>query len=119
MTTLLDKKQSVIGKVQDLDEATPDQVPAPKEPATRSQIERACTISGYSNHQRHGRQDHKRRRETVMPKALLVEPFAARMRSMSATGMMASTSRMRPTALGALHFTNASTANPDTMSRTP
>jgi len=26
MTTLLDKKQSVIGKVQDLDEATPDQV---------------------------------------------------------------------------------------------
>jgi len=25
MTTLLDKKQSVIGKVQDLDEATPDQ----------------------------------------------------------------------------------------------
>ena len=26
MTTLLDKKQSVIGKVQDLDEATPDPV---------------------------------------------------------------------------------------------
>jgi hypothetical protein len=49
-----------------------------------------------------------------MPKALLAEPFAARMTSMSPTGMMASTSRMMPTMWEPPHTMNASTASPDT-----
>jgi hypothetical protein len=43
-----------------------------------------------------------------MPKALFVEPFAARMSSMSPTGIIASKGRMMPTPLRAPHIMNAS-----------
>jgi hypothetical protein len=70
--------------------------PAPKKPATNSQIEKVWTLSYLTNHPGDGCQDHKHRREAV--KSWLLEPFAARMSSMSPTGRRPGVSRNRPLA---------------------
>lgn len=54
-----------------------------------------------------------------MPKALLAEPFAARMSNMSPAGTMASIIKAMPTTRGLPHAIKASRTNPETMSRTP